>query len=157
MKKLLWILSFAILSATTFGVGTVQVTRVPLDYTKGVYAKRVEVVTIVWTADASNASVPAAPAGSSSIPLYGFALKGITDPGSPAPNDDYDVELLDPVDNATDALGGALINRDATTTEHAPIVLSGGATPVFLAGEYRLKVTQTTNSGTGKIVLYLVD
>lgn len=116
-------------------------------------SKRCEIVTVSFVGDAANGTVPVL-----SIPLYGYLLKVVTNPGSTAPTDNWDIALQDPADSALDAAAGKLVDRDTTTTEQVYPVVSGAVTPIFLAGTYGLAVTgNSVNSATGDIILYLVD
>lgn len=134
--------------------GTVTITsRDRTEFGIGTRSRTCEIVTIAVTADAADGSVP-----NTSIPLKGFLVKAITNPGATAPTDNYDIELMDPADVALDALGGALTNRDTATTEQAYPVITGAACPVFLCGTYTLKVSNNSvNSATVSIILYLLD
>lgn len=115
--------------------------------------RHVEKVTIDWVADDADGSVPAL-----SLPLAGFLLKAITNPGSTAPTANYDIALGDPEDSALDAFAGALQNRHTTTTEQVYPLVTGAAIPIFLSGTYSLALTNNSvNSATGRIILYLVD
>lgn len=136
-----------------FAAGSTSVTRAHKGYGKAGNEKTVEIVTVSFTADASDASVP-----DTSIELKGYVLKVITNPGSTAPTDNYDIDLGDPADAALDALAGGLANRDTANTEQAFPVLTNGVVPVFLSGTYTLGVSNNAvNSATGDIIFYLVD
>jgi hypothetical protein len=150
MKKLVSLL--LVLAVQAFGVVPV-VSRTFNDYSKQMLSKKVEIVTIAWTADASNGSVPTI-----TIPLNGFCLKAVTVPGSTAPTALYDIALGDPASSALDALNGALKDRSATVAETVQPVLTGGTSPIFLAGNYTFTVSNNSvNSATGTVILYLVD
>ena len=127
--------------------GTLTVTRDPRRMPNT--NKTVERIVIDWTSDASgNADV--------SIPgLYGYLLKMVTDPGSTAPTDDYDITLVD--ENSIDALAGAGANRDTANTEQVYPVASGAATPVFLCGTHTFTVANAGNAKVGRAVLYVVE
>lgn len=132
--------------------GTVTVSR--LNYEMPGTQERVQKVSIAWTADASAATVP----NTSITGLYGYLIKAVTNPGSTAPTDNYDITLNDPDDTSFDALGGKLIDRDTVNTEQVYPVITGAVTPVFLCGDYTLTITgNAVNSATGLIVLYLKE
>lgn len=115
--------------------------------------KRVKVVTVNFVADAADGSVP-----DTALELTGWLVKLVTNPGSVAPTDNWDVALEDPHDNALDALGGAGANRDTANTEQVYPVVSGAVTPVLLAGSYNVAISgNSVNSATGAVHLYLVD
>lgn len=66
-------------------------------------------------ADAADGSFPA-----TAVPAFEGRLIAIeTNPGSPAPTDNYDITLVD--SEGFDRLGGAGANRDTSTTESAAI------------------------------------
>lgn len=129
------------------------VSREFVAYSKAKDAKRVEIVTTLFTADSADASVPTL-----SLPLAGFVLKVVTNPGSTAPSANYDISVTDPEDSALDALATLLNNRHTSTTEQVYPLISGGAVPIFLAGTYGIAVANNAvNSATGRIIFYLVD
>lgn len=116
-------------------------------------SKYCEVVTVSFVGDAADGSVPVL-----SVPLAGFLVKVVTNPGSTAPTANWDIALQDPEDSALDAAAGKLVDRHTTTSEQVYPLVTGAACPIFLAGTYGLAVTNNAvNSATGKIVLYLVD
>jgi len=132
--------------------GTVTITRVPLRAPNE--GKKVEKIKIDWTADAADGSVP----NTSVTRLYGWVVKVLTNPGSTAPTDNYDIELLDPDDSTVDALAGALANRDTANSEQVYPVATSAATPVFLAGDYTFKLSNNAvNSATGQVILYITE
>lgn len=133
--------------------GSISVTsREMLDFGKA-DRRRCEVVTIGWTADAADGSVPVL-----SVPLSGFVVKVVTNPGSTAPTANYDIAVQDPNDSALDAMATLLNNRHTSTTEQVYPLIAGAACPIFLCGTYGVAVTgNAVNSATGTIVFYLVD
>lgn len=115
--------------------------------------KNVEIVTVDWVADDTDGSVP-----DLSVRLDGYLVKVVTNPGSTAPTDNYDITIEDPEDNALDAAGGLLANRSTSATQQVYCTVSGASTPVLLAGTYNIAVANNSvNSATGRIILYLVD
>lgn len=115
----------------------------------------VDKIVIDWTADAGDGSVP----NLSLTNLCGYVIKAITNPGSTAPTDNYDITLGDPEDSALDALGGALANRHTTTTQQVYPTVSGATVPIWLdKGTYTLAIANNAvNSATGRIILYLAS
>lgn len=91
-------------------------------------------------ADAADASFPATvlPA------IEGRLLTLSTNPGSTAPQDNYDVTLLN--QHGTDVLQGVGANRDTTTTEQANIVLSGTGTHPTVDESDTLTLTIANNN-----------
>lgn len=111
-----------------------------------------EIVRVSWEAGASGAF------GAQDIELEGFLLKALTIPGSTTPSNEYNVVLGDPDDNSFDSLQGALTDRSNATTEEVYTVVSGATIPIFLAGNYKLDITDNTESNSGgTIVFYLID
>jgi hypothetical protein len=127
--------------------GTLTVTRDPRRAPNE--GKMIERIVVDWTSDASgNADV--------SIPnLYGWCVKVITDPGSTAPTDNYDITLVD--ENNADALEGLLADRDTANTETVYPVKSGAAVPVFLCGTHTFTVANAGNAKVGRAVFYVVE
>ena len=70
--------------------------------------------TVTCTADASAATFPAT---ASTNPIAGYVYMVTTNPGSPAPKDDYDITLTDSA--GVDVMGGELIDRDTADSEQA--------------------------------------
>ena len=127
--------------------------RVEVEISKGTDRCRIEKVTTSWTADDSDGSIPTL-----SIPLNGWLIKTVTNPGSTAPTDNYDITLTDPEDSALDAAVSTIINRDTANTEQVYNVASGAVTPILLAGTYGVAIAgNSVNSATGKIIFYLAD
>lgn len=152
MKNL--VLSILILfgSVAAFGAGTVSVSRSNLVYYADAGQVRIgEKVTVAWTADASDGSVP-----STAIGLYGLVTKVVTNPGSTAPTDNYDITCGDPSDTALDIFGGALANRDTANTEQVYPVVSGATMPVH-ADTCTFQLTNNSvNSATGTAEFYVL-
>lgn len=106
-------------------------------------------VTVAWTADAADASVP----NTSLENLKGRLLKAITNPGATAPTDNYDIKLLDNLDTTADALDGLLMDRDTANTE-----VELPAVPPVLAGDYTFNLTNNAvNSATGVLILLIEE
>lgn len=134
--------------------GTItETSRTPSVISKADNSKQAEKVIVTWVGDASDGTTPAL-----SITLHGFLLKVVTNPGSPAPTDNYDIKLGDPDDSSLDALATLIENRDTANSEQVYTLISGAATPIFLNGTYSLTVTgNSVASATGTITFYLVD
>jgi hypothetical protein len=115
--------------------------------------KFTKVITVDWVADAADGSVPAL-----SLPLSGYLIKVVTNPGATAPTANYDIALNDPSDSALNVWSTALDNRHTTNTEQVYPAISGAVTPILLNGTYSLAVSgNAVNSATGQIQLYLVE
>ena len=112
------------------------------------------VVNVDFVADASDGSIP-----DTEVELLGYLVKVVSNPGTPAPTDDYDVTLGDPEDSSLDILAGAGADRDTSTTEQAPgSAWSSALTPVPVSGTYTLKFANNSqNSAQGRIQLWLAE
>jgi hypothetical protein len=112
-----------------------------------------------WTASATTAAVADIPLSTTEFNFlqgYGFYLYLMrTDPGTPAPTDNYDIVIHDATGN--DILGGAGMDRDATNTETV-MPLVGDFGELFpVDGALTIKISgNSVNSATGTIKLYFV-
>ncbi len=121
----------------------VTVTRIPLvSPLGGVFTEKVQ---LDWTSDGSGDA-------STTINLHGFLIKVVTDPSATAPSDDYDITL---VQHGIDMAGGLLLNRDTANTEMVYPVVSGAATPIFLAGDHTFTIANAGATKLGTVYLYL--
>lgn len=117
----------------------------------GVLKRVGQKIVIDWTSDASG------DVNGTSIQLYGFLVKVITNPsGSAAPTDNYDFYLTDPEDSALDLMGNACENRDTANTEQVYPVISGAATPPYANGVYGIKIANAGNAKQGRVILFLL-
>lgn len=155
MKHLLKIIiAVAILSITSLAsaAGTVTITGQWVAMDQSMYE-----VTIAWTADTSDGSVPDTAFGVGVMRnirgLYAGCAE--TDPGSTKPTDDYDITIVD--EYGLDIFGGTLGNRDETNTEqtYPKIVASGiyGTRPIASALTFKLANNSVASAtGTVKII-----
>lgn len=107
-------------------------------------------VTVDWTSDDTTGAVTG-----TTRKIVGWLIKGVTDPGSAAPTDNYDINLTDP--EGTDILTlcvSKLIDRDTTTTEQAYFHLTAGGTHPVVCDAITVAVTNAGNSKTGQLILY---
>jgi len=142
--KLLTLIFLCIFTSVAFAAGTLTTTRTQTQLPSG---KIVDIVQIDWTSDASgNADV--------AVTLNGYLIKAITDPGSTAPTDDYDITL---VQNGVDAAATLLTNRDTANSEQVYPLVSGAATPIFLVGSHTFTVANAGNAKVGTAYFYLID
>ena len=131
--------------------GTVTVTRAPIKFPRG---KIIDKVTIDWTADAADGSVPDTPIEG----LYGYLLKVLTNPGATAPTDNYDIVLKEPDDTTVDAANSLLLNRDTANSEAAYPYVTNAVTPVLLTGTYTFSLSgNSVNSATGTVILFVSE
>jgi hypothetical protein len=127
--------------------GTLTVTRDPKRFPYS--GRNAERIVVDWTSDASgNADV-------SIENMYGWCVKVLTDPGSTAPTDNYDITLLD--ENGFDALESKLVDRDTANKETVYPLVTGAATPVFLCGTHTFTVANAGNAKVGRAIFYIVE
>jgi hypothetical protein len=106
----------------------------------------IRTVTLGWTGDASGGTVPDKTFDLGREKVW-YLIRAITDPGTTAPTDDYDITVKDAYGN--DYANSQLLNRDESTTEK---VAFGKYEPIY--GTITVSVSDTTvNSATGTIVL----
>ncbi len=84
--------------------------------------------------------------------ITGWILLVETDPGSTAPDDNYDITLKNV--NGRDIMGGSLTDRDTSNTEAALPLQNGNYTAVFNEGTLAIAVTAAGNSKTAEIFIY---
>jgi len=116
---------------------------VEIDYNE---TKTVKTVTWEWTSDASGDV-----SGTDTKILNGIPLRFVTNPGSTAPTDDYDIVINDP--DSVDIASGGLGNRDTSTSEQ--FIPGGDADPgAAFEGVLSLVVSNAGNAKEGKLVMY---
>lgn len=144
MKRLLIALVLLITPSLALALGTVTVTG-PTKLESQVYT-----VTYTWTADAANGSVPAT-AGPS---VEGLVVMAVTDPGSTAPTDNYDITFTNP--DGADVFGGELVDRDTSNTEQAAPLVGNSYGQRYVKGPLTLNITNNSvNSATGTVKVYV--
>ena len=112
-------------------------------------------VEISWIADSGDGSVPQTAFDSDVLAdiLGRYCILGITDPGSPAPTDQYDIELLD--EYGVDVFGENLKDRSATAGEQAVPKIGSAYGGRLCAGTWTFKLTGNfVNSAQGKCLLH---
>lgn len=150
MKRLLGTLALlTCLSLPAMAVGTVTQTMTRLG------DSTFYILTISWTADAAAATVPATALITTGAgrTTDGFIItQVITNPGSVAPTDNYDITLVDA--DGFDIMGGALVDRDTANTERAvPAVVNA-----ILPGTVTFTLANNAvNSATGTVMIYLAS
>lgn len=127
-------------------VGTVTIARA----TRSIAGSpNVRVVTATITASSTDGSVP----NTTIANVYGCLIKVITNPGSTAPTDNYDITLLDPDDSTVDAANSLLLNRDTATTEAVyPLTEAGGPRLYLQPGTYTLAVANNSVNSAGIVM-----
>lgn len=83
--------------------------------------------------------------------IKGRVIAVETNPGSPAPTDNYDLTINDA--NGADIMGGALQNRDTSTTEMAIPLVGALAAPQGIPVDSVLSIVSSGNSQSGATVL----
>ncbi len=116
-------------------------------------------VIAAWTSDGSgNAS------GTTAVRVCGRLVKAVTDPGSAAPTDNYDVTITDDEDvNVLTACQSSLLNRDTANSEETYFLVLDAAAGTPLAqsvhpvvcGTLTVTVSNAGNAKSGQIILYV--
>lgn len=109
-------------------------------------------VVISWTGDSADGSVPQTDIDITNL-IGRYCCLGVTDPGSTAPTDNYDIEILD--EYGVDIFGGSLKTRDTANSEQVLPVIGTAMAPRLCADTWTFKLTNNSvNSATGKCVLF---
>jgi len=100
--------------------------------------KEVACMTFTWTGEGGAGEV--APMDSD-IEIDGWILYAVTNPGSTAPTDDYDITLVDA--DGIDVAGGQLIDRDTANSEVCLLDIDSNAMPAgrFVDGTITFTIT----------------
>lgn len=114
-------------------------------------------VIVSWTSDSATGAVTGTTAK-----ITGRLVKTITDPGTAAPTDNYDIAYTDEEGvNLLTACTATVDNRDTANTEEVYHLLTdGGGTPRPLAmhpavsSPITIAITNAGNSKQGEITLY---
>lgn len=121
-----------------------------LDIDRKIIGKR---VIVNGVADASDGTFPSLTLKK----LNGYLQPVITNPGSVAPTDNYDIKIYHPSDSTADITGNTLADRDTANTEIGAVTISGSATPTYLNGNYSLGITgNSVNSATLQIIMEIL-
>lgn len=115
-------------------------------------SKRVRKIRVTLTGDDATGAMP-----DTTLEMTGFLIKVVTNPGSTAPTDNYDVAIND--EHGADVAAGQLTNRSNTASQIVHLVsVSSGPTPPFVCGTHTMVITNTSvNSATIVMDLYLTD
>lgn len=82
---------------------------------------------------------------------YGYLIKVVTNPGSPAPTDNYDIAITE--ENGANICSTNLDNRDTANSEQA-LCVSGN--PVWLSGVHTITITNNSvNSAVTELTLWV--
>jgi len=110
-------------------------------------------LTVNWTSSAGGAVSEAISAANMTIILGKNLAHFITDPGSPAPTDNYDLTLLDTY--GVDILGGEGANRDTINSEQGvPALNSSVYGDRIVDFELTFTIVDAGDSAQGKAVFY---
>lgn len=115
--------------------------------------QKVRKVKWAWTSDSvTGAIVDATDAGQVNKTTYkytGKIARLITNPGTAAPTDNYDVTILD--DDGYDVLMDGGANRDTANTEQVLATSLG----ICLDTQLRLNIANCGTSKAGEVILYI--
>ena len=151
MKKLwaVMMIGFLLIPMLVFGAGTVtqSIKRV----SSGVY-----VVTISWTGDASDGSVPSTALNSEIIgQVEGcYLYSAETNPGSGPPTANYDIVLNDA--DGVDIAASQLLNRHTSTTELVNLGMGSYGYPVVRTSLTFVLTNNSQASAAGTVILTFV-
>jgi hypothetical protein len=153
MKKLLLALFLILIMATSaFAVGTVTITASTASVLN---QKSRKIITLTWTADSSDHTVPSTTINAVTYEIEGWYLySGETNPGGTAPTDNYDIVINDA--DTVDIAGGMLMNRDTSNSEIAAIGLGSGQYPMVRGNLTFVLTNNLVNSATGTCILTFI-
>jgi hypothetical protein len=103
----------------------------------------VKKIKFAWTSDTDEVAD-----ATTTETFDGLIVLVTTDPGSTAPSDNYDIELLD--SDSVDLLAGQGANRDTANTEHINSGMGGLA-----ASTLKLSVAAAGEEKEGTVYVYL--
>jgi hypothetical protein len=87
------------------------------------------------------------------IPINGYIVQVVTDPGATAPTDNYDIVLND--SDSMDIMGGRLQNRDTSNSEQEVPLIGGTYMPRYVNGSVSLDIDNAGNAKGGTIIIYV--
>lgn len=114
------------------------------------------IAVIDWLSDDSDGSA------TGTVQLDGQLWKFVTNPGSVAPSDNYDITLVD--EDSLDVAEGLLANRDTANSEvvypYKQVTLTGTGTdawaaPLFHGGPVTFTLANAGNAKTGQLKVYM--
>lgn len=147
----LFILMVFLIYSSAFAVGTVVFSPAPV-VIEVAGQKRV-IITLAWTADAGDATVPSTTIQGSLIKGY-FLYSIQTDPGVGPPTTLYDIIINDA--NGADIAGGLLADRSSTVTQIVNLGASTSGYPI-IRGDLTFTLSNNSqNSAAGVCILIFV-
>ncbi len=147
MKRIIFltILFLMVFCSSAFADGSVTVTV-------SHESQNLKKTVIEWIADASDATVPDAEIDDTLL-IGSYLVLCITDPGSTAPTDDYDITIID--EYSVDVAGGQMIDRDEATSEQVVPKIDTVYASRLYGGVWTFNLdNNSVNSATGTCVLY---
>ena len=150
MRKLLMVLAILALASMAFADdGTVTVKRSTVN-------DGMEIVTFTWIANTTGV-VPTTSTGTTWPNIRGGCIaKVVTNPGSTAPTDNYDITLTD--SDGVDLMGGELANRDTANSEVAVPKIDTVFGCVVVTDPFTMTITnQSVNVGNGEVIVYIIN
>lgn len=116
-----------------------------------------EVVVFTWLANTVTGTVPATSTGEEWPDIRaGCITKVVTNPGSTAPTDDYDITLTDA--DGVDLMGGELANRDTANSEVAVPKMDTVFGCNVVTASFTLNLTNNSvSAATGTVLVYIIN
>ncbi len=112
----------------------------------------IERINAAWTSDTDGSQTQV-------VNLTGVILRVVTDPGSTAPTDNYD--LTAPDEFGLDVFAGLAANRDTANTEHfvPGVAFTDGTTvsvmPIAVAGNVTLTLANAGSAKVGSVTIFM--
>jgi hypothetical protein len=151
MKKVLVLIVLLLIPCMAFAEGTVEVSKTTVN------GGDIEIIAFAFIANAAGAATVPVTNSSSVYPgdKAGYIIKVVTDPGSPAPTDNYDITLTDSTTGA-DLLGGEGSNRDTANSEEAVPKIGNAYAANLVPVYFSLNLTgNSVNSAAGTVYVYI--
>lgn len=114
-------------------------------------------ILVDWVSDSATGAV-----SGTSRKIVGELIKGVTDPGTPAPTDNYDINITD--EDGVDVLAACkkgLADRDTANSEQQYfLLLNDDTAPLSMAkhpvvcDQLTIAITNAGNSKAGQLILY---
>ena len=136
-----------------FAAGTVTITKEEIIIRH--WPTRV-ILTIAWTADSSDKSVPQTVINATQYKINGYFLYSAeTNPGSTAPTDDYDIAIND--EDVCDIAGTLLNNRDTSNSEMVNFINASASYPMVRGNLTFVLTNNSVASATGSLILIFIE
>ena len=151
MRKIIIVLAILALSSMAFAADSVVTVK------RNTAHNGMEVVVFTWLANTVTGAVPAT-STSTKWPKdrAGCIAKVVTNPGSTAPTDNYDITLTDA--DGVDLMGGELADRDTSTSEVAVPKIDTTFGCVVVTESFIMNITgQSVSAATGTMSVYIIN